>query len=852
MEDSVVPGGLSGDDSARLLHNVEAEMALIGAMLMRPELWLAVGATVTPEMFADAKHQIIWAGIAAMNTEGLVADPLTLLSRLGAAGPLDAIGGGQYLAKLAASVPSLQATPTYAGIVRDLYVRRSAVAICQQAVLRLEQGDPDAKTGEVLDDASREIDNLSLIGGSRSTVSIAAAADVAMAAAEAAYKSQGKTVGVQTGFVDVDRLVGGLLPGMLYIIAGRPSMGKEQPVDTPTLTPAGWRPLGDLRIGDLVIGRDGRPTRVIGRKPQGTKPAYRLTFWDGSTAESGLEHLWAVAPSSGRGRKQFQVLSLAEIMRRGIAAPKKSGRFGAKWRVPVVAPVEFAPQADLPIDPYALGVLIGDGALSRRELRFSNPDFDGDIRGRMAAAMGRAGVELRENRSGACPYFDLRGPGRPALRSAIAALGLNVKSPAKFIPPAYKTAAPSARLALLRGLMDTDGGVMGGSSCFFTTSAALAEDVVFLVRSLGGVSKIRRYDRAHQGKPTEYVVVVQLADCPFLTERKAKRWRPRPISRYIWAVEYARDVEQVCIRVEAPDGLYVTRDFIVTHNSAYAIWMAHAVATAGLRVHFVSAEMTEEQCARRLIGPVAGIPPFDLQRGEIPEGGFPRLIKARATLERLWLTIDDTPSPTTSMLRASCQRQDRKGRALNAKAAQKPGLTQTRVKELLERPGIDLVIVDHLGKIKASAEAQKHGPTHAVGEVSGSLKELAKQLNVPVIALCQLNRAVEARDEKRPGLSDLRQSGEIEQDADIVAFVYREAYYLERRQPIQREGEDAEKYSSRVAAWQHRLIDMRHVAELVVAKNRDGPTGIARLHFNDKMMRFTNLATGGLNGQDQG
>src|SRR5262249_13914371 len=155
-----------------------------------------------------------------------------------------------------------------------------------------------------------------------------------------------------------------------------------------------------------------------------------------------------------------------------------------------------------------------------------------------------------------------------------------------------------------------------------------------------------------------------------------------------------------------------------------------------------------------------------------------------------------------------------------------------------------LVVVDHMGLIRASAEARRGGPTAEITEISLGLKCLAKDLGVPVLALSQLSREVERRDDKRPMLSDLRQSGSIEQDADIVMFVYREEYYLERTKPVQRTGEKIEAFDARLADHDEAVHRARNKAEIILAKQRAGKGGIVHAFFDGAMGLFQNLDQG--------
>ena len=363
------------------------------------------------------------------------------------------------------------------------------------------------------------------------------------------------------------------------LIGDQPGLGKQADVETPILTPVGWVRMGDLKVGDLVYSVDGWPTRVTGVFPQGIKPNYRITFRDGTTTNSGPEHLWTVASPLRRNRakasngrvKEYTTKTLQELMDAGLTSSPDGGRVGAKWYIPLVEPVQF-PTARLPIDPYILGVLIGDGAISNGAVLFSNPAQDSDIRAEVEHRLP-AGYRMQVEDYTSCPRIRIISETRNhnQMHRDIVAMSLNVLSAEKFIPTAYMLGSVEQRLDLLRGLMDTDGSSGKNRITFHTISARLARDVAELVRSLGGVAIERWYDRSHEDKPAECQVNVKLAVNPFLTERKRANWRPQKIRRYIHAAEYVGEREQVCIAVEHPSRLYVTENYIVTHNTIQAI-----------------------------------------------------------------------------------------------------------------------------------------------------------------------------------------------------------------------------------------------------------------------------------------
>jgi len=356
------------------------------------------------------------------------------------------------------------------------------------------------------------------------------------------------------------------------LLADDTGIGKQQPVDTRVLTPTGWRRIGRLKVGDCVIGSDGRPTRVTGVFPQGVKPVYRVHFSDHSSVETGPEHLWSVL--YWRGGKTLSTLKLTTDQLRTRPLIGKLDLSGVRLLLPMLAaPVVFDELKALPLDGYTLGALIANGYLCglSATLTFNTADTDT--------------IRARTNIGSINVYG---ATSRGVIAGAIASvrqLELNVRSAAKFIPRCYMTAPVETRIALLQGLLDGDGSCaskLGGSAVVYhTTSSRLAEDVRELVECLGGSSSIRRYDRRAENKPIEFQVRVRLPEWvqPFSTVRKSRKYirgrHANPV-RSVDRVEYTRDSESVCISVAAEDALYLTEHCILTHNTIQSIRAARA------------------------------------------------------------------------------------------------------------------------------------------------------------------------------------------------------------------------------------------------------------------------------------
>ena len=234
--------------------------------------------------------------------------------------------------------------------------------------------------------------------------------------------------------------------------------------------------------------------------------------------------------------------------------------------------------------------------------------------------------------------------------------------------------------------------------------------------------------------------------------------------------------------------------------------------SAGAGVAIFSLEMSADQLATRILAEESGISSENLRMGKISQQEFRHLARAAGELHNLPLYIDDTPGLTIAALR-------------------------TRARRLKRQKGIGLIVVDYLQLLQGTGRGSNDNRVQEISEISRGLKQLAKELNVPVIGLSQLSRAVENREDKRPQLSDLRESGSIEQDADIVLFIYREDYYLSAKQPA----DDHPDF----AAWQEEMTRAYGRAEVIVAKQRHGSTGKVRLKFDSRITKFSDAADDG-------
>ena len=352
------------------------------------------------------------------------------------------------------------------------------------------------------------------------------------------------------------------------ILADEMGLGKALSINIPILTPSGWRRFGDIAVGDKVMNAQGGISRVVGVYPQGELEAFRVTFSDGASTICSDDHLWAVNTALRKSRGNgYRVLTLREIRGRLHDAAGN-----ARHYIPIAGPMRFGNDEPLPIDPYLLGCLLADGGLTQRTILTS------------------ADSELVESCNAVLPtgtefgyrgryHHNVRSTGALGLlnlsyfREQVAGLSLDGFGPhQKFVPSPYKVASLSDRLSMLQGLMDTDGFVgKDGHVEFGSSSHLLANDVAFLVRSLGGTARV---GYKHEPRYTSVTVALPPQFNPFRLGRKADAYpgRPKyPPSRAIVKVEPVGKHPMQCIAVDSPDHLFVVDDFIVTHNTVQVL-----------------------------------------------------------------------------------------------------------------------------------------------------------------------------------------------------------------------------------------------------------------------------------------
>jgi replicative DNA helicase len=618
--------------------------------------------------------------------------------------------------------------------------------------------------------------------------------------------ARGEAEGYSTGFAELDKYFR-LVNSEMITIAARPSMGKCLGKGTKVLMYDGsLRAVEHVNIGDRLMGPDSKPRNVLSLA-RGHEMMYWIHQSFGMSYRVNESHVISLKRSKNEGKWAH-----GDVLNISVAEAKDKGPgFFSRWKGYKVQ-VEF-PHRDLPLDPYFLGIWLGDG--SKTSCKIYNTDREViDYLHEYADSRQEYVIESEMDRP--CSGFLITGGRSQAsrdssVRSTVNRLGLLND---KRIPRAYLVNSTSNRLQLLAGLLDSDGyyaghydnGQRAGNYYEITQkNKALAEDIKFLADSLGFRTSISPKKATINSTGYESTVYrVRFAGdvdrIPCLIERK----RARPWTDF-------RDWTMSGIRIESDkvdeyygfvidgDHLFLLEDMTVTHNTILGMQMAENVAhqiDSGCIAIF-SAEMTGWSLVVRMAGAMAGVNTHKMRMGQGDPDDMRKLQAALSEIKRLPIWIDDGSSPSTKNMLA-------------------------QLEDLHKTNPIRMMLFDfmELGGDRAQSEELR------VGAIAIGLKDIAKKLNIPVVALSQLNRGVEDRANKMPGLADLRYSGQVEQVSDVVAFIMRPEYYAERGMTIQVDDKN----------------DLKGVAYISIGKNRQGPVGNVKMAFVKQLNKFADLA----------
>lgn len=770
---------------------VPLEEAVLGALMLDREALPLVMDILRPESFYLEAHQYIYKAVIRLFERSNPVDLLTVTEELKKAGDLDKIGGGYYLVELSNRVASAANIEYHARIIAQKHIQRELIGVSTRTIRDAYEDTTDVFN--LLDEAEKGLFAITQNNLSRSYESMGSLSSKVLKQIEELSKKEDGLTGVPTGFTDLDRLTSGWQPSDLIIVAARPGMGKCLGKGTLVLMYDGsLRKVEDLVAGELLMGDDSTPRTILST----TRGEERM-YWvrqdlgiDYRVNESHILSLKGITNAANPAPGEVLNISVKAYLQQSEGF--KSSYKGYKTAV------DFA-EKPVPVHPYYLGLWLGaDSNTSLPPETFVfNPESEGQSlhSERQQASQAQPEVQIDKDRQAPMGY---------SLQGLLQDLGVWDD---KQVPQDYLINSKTNRLELLAGLMDGAGHNLVLSKGIEITlkSEKLARGVKFLGDSLGFRTVLTEEKAADiaTGTDTEgwrlcfygeqvQIPVRMLREQPNAWE-SSKNWHLTDIR-----VEADKVDEYYGFELDG-NGLFLLEDMTVTHNTSMVLAVAlNAALDFGKGVALFSLEMASTQLVQRLISMESEIPATKFRNGKLEDYEWQMLQTTVERLNSVPIYIDDTPAINIFELRAKCRR-------------------------LKQQHDIQLIIIDYLQLMTGSTDSSRGGNREQeIGSISRALKSLAKELNVPVIALSQLSRAVEVRGgSKRPQLSDLRESGSIEQDADIVSFIYRPEYY----QIL----EDEQGQS------------LKGIAEFIVAKHRNGALDTVKLKFTDTFAKFSNL-----------
>ena len=780
---------------------LDLEEAVLGAMMIDKKGVDEVIDILQPDAFYKDAHKHIFEAIVELFNETQPIDLLTVSAQLKKSGKLEMAGGDFYLIQLTQKISSSAHIEFHSRIILQKFIQRSLIKISSEIIE--ESYDESTDVFDLLDKAESKLYEVTQGNIKRSSETAQSLVIQAKKRIEEIAGKEGLS-GVATGFHNLDKLTSGWQPSDLIIIAARPGMGKCLGKGTKVLLYDGsLKNVEDITQNELLMGDDSTPRKVLSIA-RGKEKMYWIHQNKAISYRVNESHILSLKRSRNEGNhKKGDVLNISvkDYL-------EKSDKFKSNYKGYKVA-VEFE-EKELPIEPYYLGLWLGDGHSYSQRITNVDEEIINYLNDYATRLESELVVYTQENRTNNYSIINRNKytseEFTTCIQTELRTLGVIQN---KHIPNKFLINSTENRLQLLAGIIDADGYYTSEFNCFeiVQKNEELIQQIKFLCDSLGFRTSVRKKkttikSTGFEGTAFRLRIFGNLDTIPTKVERKkARAWN----SKVDWkvtgiTVEYNKVDDYYGFEIDG-NRLFLLEDCTVTHNTAFVLSMARNMAVDyGHPVALFSLEMSSVQLITRLISSETGLSSEKLRTGKLEKHEWEQLSIKVKNLEKAPLYIDDTPSLSIFDLRAKSRR-------------------------LASQYGIKMIVVDYLQLMTAGGNGKGGGNREQeISTISRNLKALAKELNVPVIALSQLSRAVETRgSSKRPLLSDLRESGAIEQDADIVSFIYRPEYYKidewddEERTPTQGQ------------------------AEFIVAKHRNGGLDEIRLKFVGNLGKFENL-----------
>ncbi len=788
---------------------VDLEETVLGALMLEKDALTAVIDILKPESFYKETHAKIYEAIVQLFNKSEPVDLMTVTAQLRKNGTLEMAGGAYQIAELTSKVNSAANIEYHARIITEQALKRELIRISSE--IQSDAFEDTQDVFELLDRTEQSLFEISESHIRKNYSDMSTLMHEAIMEIEARKQHKDGLTGIATGFTELDRITGGWQRSDLVIIAARPGMGKCLGKGTRVLMFDGsLKKVEDVVEGDLLMGDDSTP-RTVKSIARGREKMYWVRQNKGLDYRVNESHILSLKRSRNEGsHKHGDVLNIE--VREYLEKPAK---FKSNYKGYKVA-VDF-PEKELPISPYFLGLWLGDGHSYSSRITSADAEVVSYLK-EYADELELTVVEYVQE--GKCTNYGITKAkqGKQTFFSIQGELRKLDVLENKHIPHVFLVNSRANRLQLLAGLIDSDGHYDDAANCFeiVQKNEKLARQIKFLADTLGfRVSLVEKKASLaavnYESQVYRVRIFGDIDGVPVRVERKKARMRKSIVDWQMTGIQLEYDKVDDYYGFEI-DGnrLFLLEDMTVTHNTAFVVSaMRNAAVDFNCGVAIFSLEMSAVQLVNRLISAEAELESDKIKKGRLADHEWEQLVHKTSKLTEAPIFIDDTPGLSILELRAKCRR-------------------------LKAQHDIQLVIIDYLQLMSGDSSKNVGGNREQeIATISRALKGLAKELNVPVLALSQLSRAVETRGgDKKPQLSDLRESGSIEQDADMVIFLYRPEYYDIT------EDEDG--------------LPTTGMGEVIIAKHRNGSLENVKLKFIGRFTKFCDYDGGMIGGGDYG
>ena len=786
------------------LYNLAFERSILSSIIFEPQQFDELSTVLKKEDFYLPAHQDIFASITLLFQKDEPIDEEFIKKELIKMKKFDE----QVMLEILSANP-ISNTKAYVTEIKDKALKRNLLTLTTEIKrVTVEEELPSAEVIDIVEKKLYDITQENQTSDFKDSPKMTS--DTMDYINEMKARGNNILVGVDTGFHELNKMTTGFGKGDLVIIAARPAMGKCLGLGTKIVMFDGTlKNVEDIKVGDKLMGDDSSPRNVLSLA-RGREKMFWVRQNKGIDYRVNESHILSLKRSRNEGKHKHGNILNIEVRDYN----KKSKKFHSNYKGYKVA-IDFKKQ-DLNIDPYFLGLWLGDGTNSNVRIT----TMDSEVIEYLSKYAQKLNLQLSVHKQkDKTPTYSITSGQRGisnfkdnSLQKKLRDLGVLNN---KHIPHAYIQNNEKNRLKLLAGLLDSDGYYDKKFNVYeiVQKNERLAREIKFLADSLGfrvsyKIKKAKIKKINYECDVYRLRIVGNLDKIPTKIKRKQAR-----------ALKAKREVKHTGIKVEYDkvddyygftiDGnnLFLLEDMTVTHNTSFILNTVNSLITQGKGVAFFSLEMPAEQLMLRLLSIQTSIPLQKLRVGDMNNDQWNSLNDAIKKINPTKLFVDDQGSININQLRSKLR------------------------KLKTQHPEIEIAVIDYLQIMQGVGTQDRH---LQVSEISRGLKLLARELEMPIVALSQLNRGLESRNDKRPMLSDIRESGSIEQDADIILFVYRDDVYLYKEEKEREKAAKAEGKEFTATYVEKEEED----AEIIIGKQRNGPTGHVKLVFQKKLTRF--------------